>query len=78
MALVTIPNSPPLANTNGPGAVPHWPPTLADVGADSLASGTVPAFVANAASIAPGTDKASSFTIEAARTDQDRRALGSN
>jgi hypothetical protein len=50
------------------GAAPHWPPTLADVGADSLATGTVPAFVANAASIAPGTNKAAEYTIEASRT----------
>ncbi len=42
--------------------------TLAANGEDYLASGTVPAFVANAASIAPGTDKASYYPIEAART----------
>ena len=35
---------------------------------DLLATTAVPAFVANAASIAPGTDKSSEYTIEAART----------
>jgi hypothetical protein len=37
-------------------------------GEDYLASGTVPAFVANAASISPGTDKASYYPIESTRT----------
>jgi hypothetical protein len=35
---------------------------------DVVAAGTVPAFVANAASIAPGTDKASKYPIESTRT----------
>jgi hypothetical protein len=43
-------------------------PNAAQIGIDTLASGTVPVFIANAASIAPGMDKASTYTIEASRT----------
>jgi len=42
--------------------------TLASNGTDYLASGTIPAFVANAATIAPGTDKAAYYPIESTRT----------
>jgi hypothetical protein len=65
--IVQLPPPYQTATANAPGAAPHWPPTLADVGVDSLRAGTVPAFVANAASIAPGTDKGASYTIEVTR-----------
>jgi len=59
------------ATVGTPGAAPRWPPTTGgagDIVVDLPASGVVPAFVANAATIAPGTDKASRYPIEAART----------
>ena len=52
-----------LATALSPGAVPHWPPLLVDVGLDALAQGTIPAFAANVSSIFPGTDKACSYTL---------------
>jgi hypothetical protein len=59
MSLVTIPSSPSLATTDTAGAAPP--------GTVFPAQGTVPAFVTGAASIAPGTDKASQYNIEPSR-----------
>ena len=68
MGVMQIPAAPSLATPSSPGAAPNWPPTADQIGIDTLASGTVPAFVANAASIAPGTDLASAYAIESTRT----------
>ena len=63
------------ATSSSPGAAPHWPPTTNDMSLDTMASGVVPAFVANAASIAPGTDKAAVYPIESTRAVDDASAL---
>lgn len=58
----------PLATPTTQGGVPNFPLTPAQAGVDVLATTAVPAFVANAATIAPGTDKSSEYTIESTRT----------
>jgi hypothetical protein len=71
------------ATPTTPGTVPQYPIPQAGVDGlpaalaarDAAATGTVPAFVAGAASIAPGTDNASRYVIEAARTLDQASAL---
>jgi hypothetical protein len=56
------------ATAVSPGSAPNWPPTLVQIGVDSLVIGVFPAIVANAASIAPGTDKATAYSIPSTLT----------
>ena len=68
MPLMTIPDPNTLATPSSSGAAPNWPPTLVQIGIDSLVVGVFPVIVANAASIAPGTDKANSYPIPSTLT----------
>jgi hypothetical protein len=57
----------PLATTDAPGAQSAADKAKADT-QDKISTGTIPAFVANAATIAPGTDRASRYALASSVT----------